>query len=124
MTREVVTLRASDTLAEALEVRHSVDIRHLPVVEEGRLVGLVSDRDLRRALGKRLDEKTTSVEEFMTGGVRTLCPTDTLSEAASSMVEHKISALPIVGPTGGALVGILTSTDLLDHCMNTLRFAE
>lgn len=124
MTQRVVTLRASDTLADALEVRRSVDIRHLPVVEEGHLVGLVSDRDLRRALGKRLDERETSIEELMVRDVRTLGPSDPLSAAASIMVERKISALPIVAVKTGELVGILSSTDLLDHCMNTLRFAE
>ena len=118
MSTQVVTVGAADSVAEAIATRDSIDIRHLPVVQEGRLVGMVSDRDLRRARGQGLGAEA-SVEEIMVSDVQTLTPSDQLSRAAAIMSERKISALPIV--EDGALVGIVTTTDLLDHCMNTLR---
>ena len=118
MSRDVVTLDTGDTLAHARAMRDIKGVRHFPVLRDGAVAGMVSDRDLRLAEGM-CDSSQRTVREAMASDVVSLSPASNLSEAARLMVEHKISAMPIVDD--GRLVGILTSTDLVDHGMNTLR---
>jgi CBS domain-containing protein len=118
MTRDLATLSSHGTLAQAIELCRGVEVRHLPVVEEGRLVGVVSDRDLKRALGIHRPPETR-VDELMTRDVVSLPADSQLLRAAQLMHAHHISAVPIV--SGDQLVGILTLSDLLTHCMETLR---
>lgn len=117
----LTTIDEDGTLDQALALCKANGMRHLPVLSAGALVGILSDRDLRRALGERRDGQT-SVHELMTRPVRTIGATAPLSEAARAMVAHRISSLPVV--SGRSLVGILTTTDLLDHCMEALREAD
>lgn len=121
MTPGVRTLEESDSLGDALAHRAELEIRHLPVLSEGRLVGMVSDRDLRRAKGQGLPD-SSPIEDLMAHGVCSLPPDAPLSQAAALMTERKISAIPVLEEE--RLVGILTTSDVLDHCINTLRFAE
>jgi acetoin utilization protein AcuB len=118
MTREVVVLAPQATAGESLALCREKRIRHLPVLEEGRLVGIVSDRDLRsatpalgdpdraEALGKIL------VSEVMAREVLTARPDDPIEEAANAMQERRIGCLPVV--EGEALVGIVTSSDVME----------
>jgi acetoin utilization protein AcuB len=118
MTREVVVLAPQATAGESLALCREKRIRHLPVLEEGRLVGIVSDRDLRsatpalgdpdraEALGKIL------VSEVMAREVATARPDDPIEEAANAMRERRIGCLPVV--EGEALVGIVTSSDVME----------
>jgi len=119
MTRRVISLETTDRLLDAEAVLSTLKVRHAPVVH-GRLVGIVSDRDLRRARGKGMGDDAR-VEAIMTRDVQTLSPADPLSRAAELMLDFKFSALPVVD---GELVGILSSSDVLDHCMNTLGSVE
>jgi acetoin utilization protein AcuB len=121
MQAELLTILPETTLPEALRLVQRRGVRHLPVVENGNLVGIVSDRDLKRAmpsaatslsaqeLNYLLDRVT--VGEFMTRGVITIAPMFPVEEAARIMVTEKISALPVT--EGGRLVGIVTETDVL-----------
>jgi acetoin utilization protein AcuB len=120
MQQEVVTLRESDSLARAIELLARRGIRHLPVVREDRLVGLVSDRDLRSATPSSLSEpadrraeapSTTSVTRIMVREVVTVPPEAALEEAARLLTLRRIGCLPVV--EGERLVGIITETDLL-----------
>jgi CBS domain-containing protein len=111
----------STTIGQALDVCHSAGIRHLPVVENGLLVGILSDRDLRRALGSRRDLESP-IEEVMSRRVFTVEPEDRLSAACDVMLDHKISAVPVVADA--TPVGILTTTDLLDHFLSVLGDSE
>jgi acetoin utilization protein AcuB len=117
MTREVVVLSPETTAAEALAVCRERRIRHLPVLEEGRLVGIVSDRDLRSAAPALGDPARAEalgrilISEVMTRDVVSVRPDDPIEEAANAMRERKIGCLPVV--EGGALVGILTSSDVM-----------
>jgi acetoin utilization protein AcuB len=96
-------------------------IRHLPVVENGDLKGLVTDRDIRLALipspvstpEDRMYHlgALEQVEEIMTSDLITVAPTATIEEAAKLMAQYKIGAVPVVAQ--GKLVGILTETDIL-----------
>ena len=117
MTREVVTVAPGATAAEALALCRERRIRHLPVVEGGRLVGLISDRDLRSATPALGDPDRTAALESITVGdemareVVTAHPDDPIEHAAMAMYEKRIGCLPVVG--GDELVGILTASDVM-----------
>jgi CBS domain-containing protein len=121
MAQPVVTIHPGASVHEAVEVMKTRGLRHLPVVEYGRLVGIVTDRDLRQMLfDPRLQERigrdddilvTRTVREVMTWGVLTVGPQTGLRQAARLMHEQKMGALPVV--EAGRLIGILTERDLL-----------
>ena len=118
MTREVVVLSPEATAGEALALCRERRIRHLPVLEAGRLVGIVSDRDLRSATPALGDPDRAAalakvrVPEVMTRDVATASPDDPIEEAASKMRERRIGCLPVVDDE--RLVGILTSSDVME----------
>lgn len=132
MQTKLVTVTPRTTLPEAVRLIQQRGIRHLPVVEEDRLVGIVSDRDLKRAmaspatnltvheLGYLLDRLT--VEEIMTRPVIIIGPSFPVEEAARIMVREKISALPVT--EGAGLVGIVTETDVLDLFVRAMGAGE
>ncbi len=117
MKTKVVTVAPSDAIAEALRRTRAGRFRHLPVVEGERLVGVVSDRDLRAAVPALVEEGTedvlerTPVELVMHPHVIVAHPLDPVEDAARLLYEHKIGCLPVV--SGDRLVGIVTETDVL-----------
>lgn len=121
MQADLFTITPETRLPEALRLVQRRGVRHLPVVENGNLVGIVSDRDLKRAMpsaatslsAQELNYLLDRVKagEFMTRGVITIAPMFPVEEAARIMVTEKISALPVT--EGGRLVGIVTETDVL-----------
>jgi acetoin utilization protein AcuB len=128
MTREVVVLSPEMTAADALAVCRERRIRHLPVLEAGRLVGLVSDRDLRSAAPALGDPGRTAalgkirVSEVMTREVVSVRPDDPIEEAANAMRERKIGCLPVV--EDDALVGIITSSDVMEALVQLMGAHE
>ena len=124
MTRELRTLEPGATLAEAVALCRAERVNHLPVVEDSKLVGFLSDRDLRRALG-RDRPAGTPVIELGPAEIFTLTEEATLYEAARLMDERKVSGVPITArgpePTSSPLVGLVTLSDVLAFCMETLR---
>ena len=126
MKHPVITVRPHDSIRHAREVMEEHRINQLPVVVDGRLVGIVTDRDLRDAfpsvfeqLGARkrprvkvADPAAIRVEDIMTSAILTLPPDAPVEDAARLLRKERIGALPIVG--GGRLVGILTRSDVLD----------
>jgi acetoin utilization protein AcuB len=117
MTREVVTLGPEASAAEAWGVCQEMGIRHLPVVEGGRLVGLISDRDLRDVSpprGSGGESQTlgwTRLRDIMSTDLATAHPLDTIEHAARELADRKIGCLPVV--LDGELVGIITSADMM-----------
>ena len=121
MTADVVTASPGTTIAEALSLTRKHRIRHLPIVAEDRLVGLVTDRDLRLAMppiwADHADSelrdalRSKTVAEFMVTSIVTITPEAPIEQAARLLYEHKIGCLPVI--SGDALVGILTETDVL-----------
>ena len=121
MTRSVVTLTQEQTLRDAVELLRSKHIRHLPVVEDSRLIGIVTDRDVKRATpsllsgvdrdeyDRVLDE--TKIGQIMTREPTTVTPETGLKAAVKIFIERKFGGLPVV--SGGRLVGIVTEIDLL-----------
>ncbi|MFF2530763.1 CBS and ACT domain-containing protein [Brevibacillus sp. NPDC058079] len=117
MRKKIVTIQPSTTIGEALLLLRANRIRHLPVIENDSLVGIVSDRDLRDALPSRLlthdDDDTVlhkPVADIMNQQVITAHPLDFIEDAALQLYEHKIGLLPIV--EGNRLVGLITESDL------------
>ncbi len=115
MTRDVIVVPPDLSIADAWQTMVSENIRHLPVVRDNRLVGIVSDRDLLRAGhllgGGVLAFWEQTVAEVMTKNPIVCPPSASVGFAARTMTEKKIDALPIVN--GERLVGLITSTDLL-----------
>ena len=98
MTRDVVTLGPGASAAEAWSLCQEHNIRHVPVVEEDRLVGLVSDRDLRDVRGGGGDRESDTprwvrLSDMMTRNVVTIHPLDTIEHAAREIYDRKIGCL-------------------------------
>ena len=127
MTREVVVLSPETTAGEALVLCRERRIRHLPVLEAGQLVGIVSDRDLRSAAPGLGDPARASalekirVSEVMTRDVATTRPDDPIEEAANRMREKRIGCLPVEDER---LVGILTSSDVMEALVQLIGAHE
>jgi CBS domain-containing protein len=122
MQREVASVRSDERLDFVDDVMALGRVRHMPVVDGGKLVGIVTQRDLLAAsLSRALDfdarERRTFLRSVEVGEVMsrkpiTVGPKAKLSDAAQLLLRHKIGCLPVVGPDGEAL-GLLTETDLL-----------
>jgi acetoin utilization protein AcuB len=129
MTRDVITVPPQEKIIDAFELMQGRGIRHLPVVEDGELKGLVTDRDIRLALipsplstpEDRMYHlgALERVDEIMATELITVEPTTTIEEAAKLMAQYKIGAVPVVGQ--GKLVGILTETDILSVFIEMLE---
>jgi acetoin utilization protein AcuB len=125
MQSEVFTVRPDDMIDRVFFLLSYEKIRHLPVLDGRNVVGIVSDRDLYKALGPRSRRGTVSgkpgetalqviprkVRHIMRRGVVTIDPDADLSKAANMMARKKIGALPVVKK--GRLTGIVTATDIL-----------
>jgi CBS domain-containing protein len=121
MVKEVATLDINDELSLANDIMRLGRIRHLPVVDGTRLVGIISERDLFRtslaqALGYGTEAtrdlmKKLRIKDIMVKQVLTVSPETELCDAAKMMVEHKIGCLPVV--EDDRLAGLITETDIL-----------
>jgi len=121
MSKEVVTIDVNDSMQDAMKRMKEKDIRMLPVVKKGKLVGVVTDRDLKRASAS--DATTLDVHELlylvskikvqdvMTKNAITVPQNYTIEETAEVLLKHKISGVPVVDQNG-QLVGTITQTDL------------
>lgn len=115
MHRDVMTVSPDVTLAEAYQTLRRGRFRHLPVIEEGRLIGVVTDRDLRLATSRLADHPfapEARVGDVMSSPVSTAHSRDPVEQAARVMRDARIGCLPV--EEDGELVGILTVTDLID----------
>jgi CBS domain-containing protein len=111
MTEAPLTVDASMNAADAAACMRSEDAGALPVVEQGVIVGLVTDRDLvNRVLAERQDPMTVQVGDVATRSPVTIGPDERLSVARETMEEHSIRRLPVV--KDGELVGILSIGDV------------
>ena len=122
MTRDLVTLKETQNLALADELLRLHRIRHLPVVREGKLVGLITHRDLLKAASlKGLDpaRQPSWAADIMNREVKTVRPETSLREAVKVMLDNKFGCLPVVSDNG-ALLGILTEADLVRYAQQLI----
>jgi acetoin utilization protein AcuB len=121
MSASPLTITPGDSVQAARTLMQQRQIRHLPVLEDGRLVGMVTDRDIRLVLPSPATSLAVqelnyllarlTVGEMMTRFVVTTTPQSPVTEAAGRMLRHRIGALPVV--EGRRVVGILTRSDIL-----------
>lgn len=121
MSKDLITIDEDTSILKASKVMKQNKIQHLPVLRKGRLVGIVSDRDLKEATPSKattldihemyylLDK--VLVKTLMSNTLVTIAPGDTVEKAAAVMLRNHISALPVVDARGG-LAGILTKGDI------------
>jgi CBS domain-containing protein len=119
MTRDLITLTETQNLSQAEELLRLHRIRHLPVVRGGKLVGLITHRDLLRAAAQRSKDPALQplwASDVMVRDVRTVHPNTPTREAVKLMLDNKYGCLPVVG-SDGELLGIITEADMV-------RFAQ
>src|SRR4030042_315438 len=121
MSKDLVTIEEDTSIMKASKIMKQKNIQHLPVLSQGRLVSIVSDRDLKEAAPSKataldihemyyLLDKVT-VKSLMPKQLYTIAPGDTVEKAAAVMLKHHISALPVVDAKS-ALAGIITKGDI------------
>jgi acetoin utilization protein AcuB len=128
MTRSLVTIAPEETLRAAVDLLLKNRIRHLPVVDGTALVGIVTDRDVKRATPSVLsgidrDEyervlAETKVAQLMTRDPVTVTPKTKLKAAVGIFIKRRVGALPVVEE--GHLVGILSDTDIVHVAFDLL----
>ncbi len=129
MTAQVQTLSSKDRLLEAALLLRSSHIRHIPIVDESEIVGILSDRDIQRCAPSMLarvsaEEYNAVFEETLINRVMTREPLRIsadapLNEAVALLREKKLGCLPVV--ENGKLVGIITKADMLTALLRMLE---
>jgi acetoin utilization protein AcuB len=135
MTRKVITVEPDDGIFKAQELMAANRIRHLPVIQpDGRLIGIVTDRDIRSALPYKFFKEFPSEEEkknfsglkiknIMSKDPITISPTYTIQDALVMIQDARVGALPVVDENG-ILRGIISVRDLLRAFINVLGVGE
>ncbi len=132
MKTDLITITKNERMTMAKKILEEKNIRHLPVVEGKKLIGLVTNMDIRKAeaspatsleireLHYLLDKLT--VGEIMTRNVITISPDISVEEAATILHDNKIGCLPVV--EDGNLVGIITENDVMEILINVMGMKE
>lgn len=124
MTRDPFAIEANQTVREAMHRLLSLDVRHLPVLDNGVLVGMLSDRDVRgiasaTLTGEVTDQLAAAVSDLMTSDPISVDPEAEIGEVIDLMIENKVGALPVVAE--GRLVGIVSYVDVLRYARGELE---
>jgi acetoin utilization protein AcuB len=129
MTTDVVTVTPDTSIGEAITLMRDGNFRQLPVVEEDRLVGIVTDRDLRQATDSPLVLREKWYDEFLLDEIKvkscmtvnpiTVSPDMTVLDAVHLLRQFKFGGLPVI--KGDTLVGIVTLIDVLDFLIERLE---
>jgi acetoin utilization protein AcuB len=121
MTPAPVFTSSKATLGQALRLLQQLELRHLPVVDDGRLVGMLSDRDLRTALGPSFESGSAvsnasleaAISSIMSAAVVSVSPETEVPEVIDLMLEHRVGAIPVAGDEEDQLLGIVSYVDVL-----------
>jgi len=113
MTKDVITINSNQSLTDVRNIFTSRRIHHLPVVDEGKLTGIITTGDLWYSETAPSDYGKTKVKELMTTKIATLEPQQKIGVAAEVFLENLFHALPVV--KGDELIGIVTSFDVLKY---------
>ena len=119
MTKDPVTVTPDDLLIQGRLKIQKGSFRRLPVVTDGQLVGIITDRDMREHAGY-LDR--TEVKAVMSRKPLSVTPATTLEAAAQLLLKHKIGGLPVV--ENARLVGIITTSDVLQAFLDVMGASE
>lgn len=132
MTSDPKIVRSTTPVMEAMHILRDGGFRRLPVVDDGKLVGIVTDRDLKEATPSKASTLSVyelnyllsklTVGEVMVKPVLTVAPDDPIENAALIMEEKKISGLPVI--EGEKVVGIVTITDILSTFVDALGLKQ
>lgn len=128
MTSKPATVDVRTTVRAAMHRLHELDVRHLPIVEGGELVGIVSDRDLRDVTARLVMEGQTDLRRLLDAPIGDVMSADVLSvdseteleEVVDLMIEHRVGAVPVVAPGTDELVGIVSYVDVLRAARDSL----
>lgn len=130
MTKNPVTASATMSVRSVINLLYELDVRHVPVVDGGELVGILSDRDLREVAAPLLAQEELTgegserleqpISRLMSSDVVSVNPETDLSEVVDLMVEHRIGAVPVVAPKSQDLVGIVSYIDVLKAASRVL----
>jgi acetoin utilization protein AcuB len=135
MSSSVLSIESTATVREAIRLIEDSEIRHLPIVDDGRLVGIVSDRDLREyriplmleieRLGEadraRADELLdTAISGVMSSDIVSVDSGETIESVIDAMLEYKIGAVPVIDRHTEELVGIVSYVDVLRYARELL----
>lgn len=126
MTRDIIWLEPDDSIEAAYDLMAKLSIRHIPVVEGSRIVGMLSDRDVLTWGNVKhgvLTLPKMPIAEVMARMLITCPPSATVAELAALMLQHKIDSIPIVDE-GNELLGLVTSSDLLTLLAEGERIEE
>lgn len=113
MSSPVITLPAATRAIDALELMQAKKIRRIPILESGKLTGILTLGDLQAVLGVQehsVRRAATLLGDLMTRGVHTVAPDDPLERAARVMLDHEVSGLPVLD--GERVAGIITESDI------------
>jgi acetoin utilization protein AcuB len=119
MTRDPVTATPDEFLSQASEKMTAGGFRMLPVVSNGELVGIITDRDMRAHVGAL---QRTKINGVMTEKPLTVSPSTTLENAAQTLLSRKIGGLPVT--ENSRLVGVITTSDMLKAFLDVLGATE
>ncbi len=121
MSTELIFVDENISIINAIKIMKDNRIRRLPILKEERLIGIVTDRDLKEASPSKATSldvhelysvvSEIKVKDVMSKDPATVLPDDTIMKAASIMLENKISGIPVLSEEG-KLVGIITETDI------------
>jgi acetoin utilization protein AcuB len=129
MTVDPIVVQVTESVGAVLGKLLEADVRHLPVVEGNTLVGIVSDRDLQRALAHAVaggefvgaDQPLEQpISTLMSGDVLRVYPDTELEEVIDLMIDHKIGAVPVVEADSSRVLGIISYIDVLRVARSTL----
>jgi acetoin utilization protein AcuB len=122
MTKDPLTVESKTTLADAQHLMREKHIRHLPVVDGGKLVGVVSDRDLNFTESMHeVDPATVTVDASMSPEPFTVAPDTSLEKVADTMAKNKYGSVMVL--EGDKLVGVFTTVDGMRALADVLRSA-
>ncbi len=123
MTPNPERAEVNETVRQAFLKLMELDVRHLPVVDQKELVGMISDRDLREfivPMASELESVNTadarferSISDLMKGDVISVHPETDVTEVIELMIDQRIGAVPVVEPATGLLVGIVSYIDVI-----------
>ncbi|MBK8669769.1 MAG: CBS domain-containing protein [Saprospiraceae bacterium] len=121
MTKQPLCVTKNHTLDDVRNLMEQKNIRHIPVIDDGKLVGILSKTDLEKlSLLDKSVSQSMSTEHFMTKGVHALQQDDSIKDAAELLSLGSYHALPVLD--GEMVVGIVTSTDLIDFLLNHHKY--